>query len=260
MNKKSETLKSEVSTSIRVFDIIEVIANADSYTGLSLSEISDMLNSSKSTIHRHLQTLEHLNILERKRGDSYHLGWKILTLAGKYLENLHFPIIAEPFMRKLSETTQETVHIAVPANNEVVYVGKADSPKSIMMSATIGGRLPMHSTSLGKSVLANLPEKKIEEVIKQGLPAMTDNTITCPEKLKAQLEQVRIRGFAVNNMEYEDDVRSIGAPIFDYTQMVIGAISLAGPVNRIQLEDVNTIGSKVKETALAISRRMGYPR
>lgn len=260
MNNKTKSQKSEVSTSIRVFDILEIIADADPYTGLSLSEIVVILNSSKSTIHRHLQTLEHIGIIERKRGDRYHLGWKILSLTGKYLENLRFPIIAEPFMRELVEKTQETVHIAVLTFNEVVYVGKVDSPKSIMMSATIGGRLPLHSTSLGKSVLANLPEKKMDEIIKLGLPERTPNTHTDPEILKAHLEQVRSQGYAFNNMEYEDGVRSIGAPIFDYTQLVIGAISLAGPANRIPLEDVSTIGSKIKETALAISRRLGYPR
>lgn len=260
MNDKSKSKKSEVSTSIRVFEILEMIAEADPYTGLSLSEISDQFDASKSTIHRHLQTLEHLNIVERKRGDSYHLGWKILGLAGKYLENLRFPIIAEPFMHQLSETTQEAVHIAVPACDEVIYVGKVDSPKSIVMSATIGGRLPMHSTSLGKSVLANLPEKMREQVIALGLPARTANTITSPEKLRAHLDQIRSQGFAVNNMEYEDGVRSVAAPVFDYSQAVIGAVSIAAPANRIPLKEVNTIGLKVKETALAISRRMGYPR
>jgi IclR family acetate operon transcriptional repressor len=260
VKNRSKTQKSEVSTSIRVFDILELVAEADSFTGLSLSEISNSLDTSKSTIHRHLQTLEKLHIVERKRGDSYHLGWKILSLAGKYLENLRFPIIAEPFMHQLSETTQEAVHIAVPADNEVIYVGKVDSPKSIVMTATIGGRLPLHSTSLGKSVLANLPEQKREEVIALGLPAMTANTITSPENLRAHLDQVRSQGFAVNNMEYEDGVRSVGAPVFDYTQAVIGAVSVAAPNNRIPLEDVKTIGSIVKETALAISRRMGYPR
>lgn len=259
VDKKSNPQKSEVSTSLRAFDILEIIANADSYAGISLSEISDSLNIPKSTIHRHLHTLEQINIIERKRGDSYHLGWKILSLAGKYLENLRFPIVAEPFMRQLSEMTQETVHIAVPAGNEVIYVGKVDSPRSIMMSAKIGGRLPMYSTSLGKSVLANLPEKKIEEIIELGLPARTANTITSPEKLKKHLEQVRSRGYSVNNLEYEDDIRSVAAPVFDYTQMVIGAMSCAGPANRISLKDVDKIGLKVKETALAISRRMGYP-
>ena len=252
--------KKDVSTAVRVFELLDVVSHANPHLGLSLSEISKSLKASKSTAHRYLQTLERLGVIERNERDNYHLGWKMLNLAGDYLNNLDLPNLADPYMRDLSKKTQETVHLSVPTNNEVIYIGKVNSPHSIQMVARIGITMPMHCTSLGKSILAYLPDDQVNEIIQQGLPVKTPNTITSPENLRNNLEQVRLMGYAVDDVENEEGVRCIGAPVFNFSQHVIAGISISGPDNRITSERIQKLGLIVKETALAISRRMGYPK
>ena len=257
---KTKNNGTEVSTALKVFEVLEVVSHAKPHIGISLSEVSKTLRASKSTVHRYLQTMERIGIVERNERDNYHLGWTILSLAGNYLNSLDLPNLAEPYMRELAVKSKETVHLGVPAENWVMYISKVDSPQSIQMIARIGTRMPMYCTSLGKSILAFSPEEKVAEIIELGMDPRTANTITTQEELKKNLEEVRSNGYAVDNIENEDGVRCIGTPIFNYSQKVIGAVSISGPANRITSEQVSELGPLVRETGLAISRRMGYPK
>jgi len=252
--------KPEITSAVRTFEIIEIVSKGNPHIGLSLAEISKSLHISKSTVQRYLQTLERLGVVERNDRENYHLGWTILSLAGNYLNSLDLPNIAEVYMRELSEKTLETVHLAVPSGKEIVYIAKVSSPKSIQMISQIGARMPMYSTSLGKSMLAFFPEERVSSVIAQGLSPRTDRTITTSEELKRNLDQIRENGFAIDNTENEEGVRCIGAPIFDYSKKLVGAVSISGPAHRINEDRFNDIGLIVRDTALKISRRMGYPK
>jgi DNA-binding IclR family transcriptional regulator len=254
---KSE--KPEITTAVRVFEIIEIVSKANPHFGLTLAEISKELNISKSTVHRYLYTLERLGAVERNDRENYHLGWTILSLAGNYLNNLDLPNIADMYMRELSEETLETVHLAVPSGNDVVYIAKVNSPKSIQMISQIGSRMPMYCTSLGKSMLAYLPEERFSSVIESGLLPRTENTITSPEELESNLDNIREVGYAVDNIENEDGVRCLGAAIFNHSKQLVGAVSVSGPAHRITEEKIHEIGGLVRDTALKISRRMGFP-
>jgi IclR family KDG regulon transcriptional repressor len=258
MKNKNNT--PEVSTAVRFFETLEVISNAKPHIGISPSEVANNLHSSKSTVFRYLQTMERLGVIEKNERDNYHLGWKILNLASSYLNNMDLPSLAEPYMRELASKSQETIHLAVPSDNWIMYISKVDSPQSIQMIARIGTRNPMYCTALGKSILAFMPEEKVEEVIQLGLHPRTSNTLTNPDELKKNLEEIRQKGYSVDDIENEEGVRCIGTPIFNYRQNVIGAVSLSGPAIRITPERFSELGSIVKDTGLAISRRMGYPK
>ena len=257
---KNKTSVPEVSTAVKFFETLEVVSNATPHIGISLSEISRHLHVSKSTVLRYLQTMERLGVVERNERDNYKLGWKILNLASCYLNNMDLPNLAEPYMRELAAKSQETIFLAVPSDDWVMYISKVDSPQSIQMIARIGTRNPMYCTALGKSILAFLPKEKIDEVIQLGLHPRTANTITNPDDLKKNLEEIRQKGYSIDNIENEEGVRCVGAPIFNYSQNVIGAVSLSGPATRITPERFFELGSIVKEIGLAISRRMGYPK
>ena len=251
--------KNEVNSTIKAFEVLKVITKADPHAGITLAELSKLIPTSKSTIHRYLSTLEQLQLIEKNDRDSYFLASGILQLAGHYLSNMNLPQIAEPFMKKLAASSQETVHLAVPSENEVVYVAIVDGPLSIRMMARIGTRAPMYCTALGKSILAHLPEEKLISVVGHGLISRTPNTITSLEALREEMSEIRAKGFSVDNIENEDGVRCIGAPLFDYAKKLAGAISISGPVYRVTSDRVPELGILVKSTALAISRRMGYP-
>lgn len=247
------------TTVAKAFAILDVLAsNGDS--GTSLKEVSSHLGTSKSTAHRYLTTLEKLAVVERDEKDHFRLGLKLIELAGAFLSDHNLRNVSEPFLNEVAAQTQETVHLAVPSINEVVYIAKVDSPHSIRMASRIGARMPICCTSLGKAILAHYSFDRVEEIIREGMPARTPYTITSPQALHAELERVRAQGFAIDDQENEVGVRCVGAPIFDYTTKAIGAISVSGPANRLTKERSLELGPLVRDAALEVSRRMGYPR
>jgi IclR family acetate operon transcriptional repressor len=246
------------STVIRAFAILDILA-ARGESGASLKEVSGDLGVSKSTAHRHLTTLENLTVVERDDKDHFHLGLKLVELAGALLSEYNLRNVSEPFLNEVAVRTKETVHLAVPSQDEVVYIAKVDSPHSVRMASRIGARMPMYCTSLGKAVLAHCPFEQGEKIIQDGMPARTKYTITSRRALYAELERVREQGFATDDQENEMGVRCVGAPIFDYDNRIIGAISVSGPASRFTKEQCLKFGPLVRETALGVSRRMGYP-
>lgn len=247
------------TTVAKAFAILDVLAS-NSAGGTSIKEVSSHLGTSKSTAHRYLTTLEELAVVERDEKDHFHLGPKLIELAGAFLSDHDVRSASEPLLNEVAAQTQETVHLAVPSTNEVVYIAKVDSPHSIRMASRIGAQMPMYCTSLGKAILAHYPLDLVEEIIREGMPARTPYTITSLAALHAELERVRAEGFATDDQENEVGVRCVGAPIFDYTTKVIGAISVSGPANRLSKERCLELGPLVRDAALEVSKRMGYPR
>lgn len=163
-------------------------------------------------------------------------------------------------MNELVRQCQETVHLAVPSGNEVVYIGKVESEQPIQMYSFIGARLPMYCTALGKAILAFSDPERIALLIKTPLMQRTKNTIASWDGLSVELARIREVGYAIDDEENEDGVRCVGAPIFDFNQKVIGAISISGPATRMTMERLEELGPLVHETASQISLRMGDAR
>jgi DNA-binding IclR family transcriptional regulator len=207
-----------------------------------------------------MTTLEELAVVERDAKDHFRLGVKLIELAGVVLSDRSLHKVSEPFLRELATRTQETVHLATPSGDEVVYIAKIESSHTVGMTSRIGARVPMYCTALGKSIMAHYPVERVEEIIRAGLPARTPHTITSPAGLRAELERVRAQGYAIDDQENELGVRCVGAPIFDYTGKVIGAISVSGPANRMTLERSLDLAPWVRDTAQMISKRMGCSR
>ncbi|MGA2820548.1 MAG: IclR family transcriptional regulator [Anaerolineales bacterium] len=256
---ESIVLEGQSSTSTTVakaFAILRALA-AEAREGMTLSEVCTRVGMSRSTTHRYLTTLEKLDVAERDGGDRFHLGPQLIGLAGSYLANSDLRTESVPVLQELASETQETIHLAVPSGNEVVYIDKVDSRQAIQMYSYIGARLPMHSTALGKSILAHLGAEQTESLISATLSRRTPHTITTAEALRRELELVKAQGFAVDDEENEVGVSCVGAPIFDYTQRVIGAVSVSGPTNRMTRERAAQLGPVVKTAAAHISRRVG---
>jgi len=259
VDKQPKKNKYDISSVVRVFKILEHISSKNHQRGASLSEIAEHIGASVSTAHRYLQTIERLGHVTKNDRGNYHLGPGILGLAGRYLEQINLPQLALPFMQDLAKEMQETVHLAVPSGDEVTYIAKAIGPKSISMAAQIGSRMPMYSTSLGKAMMAYFTQERIEAVLSSSLEKRTQNTITSPETLRKDLEKTRERGYAIDDVENEEGVRCIGAPIFNYQKELLGAISVSGPVDRVTMDFIKENHVLLTDAALKISRRMGYP-
>ena len=166
------------STSVaRAFAILDILSTQGN-SGLALMDTASQLRMSKSTTHRYLITLERLGAIERDVQDRFHLGLKMIELAGLTLSNNDLRKHAEAFLDELAARTKETIHLAVPSGTEVVYIAKADSALSIRMFSHIGARAPLYCTSLGKAILAHSTATKVNEVISAGLEVRTPHTIT----------------------------------------------------------------------------------
>lgn len=256
--RQRSTKRNSTSTSVvKAFAILDAMATKGT-EGVSLVEIAKQLRMSKSTTHRYLTTLEKLGAVERNQKDRFHLGIKLIELAGVTLSRNDLRAQGDAFLNELAAQTQETVHLAVPSGTEVVYISKADSKQAIQMYSRIGARVPMYCTALGKAILANSPATVADQVLSGGLVARTPNTITSPHVLSIELERVRNQGFAIDNQENEIGVCCVGAPVFDYNAKVIGAISVSGPIGRMAKERRLELGPMIADAALRLSRRLGY--
>lgn len=226
--------------------------------GLTLAEASAHLKVSKSTAHRYLTTLEELKVAERDAKDGFRLGPKLIEVAGVFLSKHDLARASQPTLERLASETEETAHLAAPLGTSVVYLAKVEGPHSVRMVSQIGTRNPMHCTALGKAILAYSPPDKLQHVLHEGLSQRTPNSITSAEALFAELERVRASGFAVDDQENEMGVRCAGAPVFDLTGRVVGALSVSGPASRLTADRCRALGPAVAQAALEVSRGMGY--
>jgi IclR family KDG regulon transcriptional repressor len=245
------------STVKKAFQILFMIQR-NGREGVSFAEVAEEFGISKSTAHRYLTTLEEISVIHRDERDRFHFGYRLVELTGAYLSNNDLRTESHELIHELSSQTQETIHLAIPTDQGIVYIDRVDSTHSIRMASQIGSVVPYHSTALGKAIMANYSPVKIEEIIQHGLPQKTSHTITSPDQLLAEIEQIRLHGFSIDNEENEIGVRCVGAPIFDYSKTVIGAISISGPIIRMDKKRCLDLGPLIRETGLKISARMGY--
>jgi DNA-binding IclR family transcriptional regulator len=240
----------------RALNILE--AAAQRRDGLTNSEISRKLGIPKSSASYILRTLERRGYL-RRDGESgrYRLGLKILSLGGDAQGNLEIADVALPFMRALSEKIRMTVHLAVLDQGEAVYVEKVEAPGFFKVNTWVGRRMFLHSTSVGKCLLAWLPKQEIENVVRQqGLKKRTPKTITTVSKLLVDLEHVKQSGYAVDDEENSLGARCLGAPIFDAMGNVAAALGASGTLTQVDEANMPRMIEALKETARRVTRQL----
>ncbi len=242
----------------RAIDILNLFKTQSPELGTT--EIARALGLHKSTTASLIYTLEANGFLSQNPTTrKYRLGLQVVERAFAMLDQVEVRQIAYPHLRALRDEWNETVNLAILDGFEVVYVERMLGTKALGMRSEVGRREPVHSTALGKALIACMPNEKVRELIKRsGLPVMTSKTITDPERLLAELEQVREQGYAVDDEENEIGGRCVGVPIFDHTGQAAAAVSISAPTARFPLSDVPQAGAMVIKTAKAISRELGY--
>ena len=145
------------------------------------------------------------------------------------------------------------------SGNEVVYIEKVDSPRSVRIISHIGGRNPTYCTGVGKVLLAGLSDKEVEKIVAStGMEKFTSNTINTLGKLKECLTEVCKKGYAYDLEEIEIGLRCVAAPIKNHQGMTVAAISLSGPTNRIPDEILEQLSKDTVDAAYRISAKLGY--
>ena len=242
----------------RAAEIMEYIAKNENLAGITA--ISNGLDLSKSTVHGLVSTLAQMDYLQQdRRTGEYSLGIKLFELGQIVYYNTDLLTVAHPFLQKLVSKHQETVHLAVLSKVDVVYIDKVASNQSVGIISRIGKRNPAYCTGVGKVLLAGIPVERLDEMIKIiSFRKFTEKTIVEPELLKEELVQVRKNGYAVDMEEIEIGLVCVAVPIRNYEGRVVAAISLSGPLSRMEKERLPKIKADIIMTGNNISKQLGY--
>ncbi len=229
---------------------------------LGVTELAERLGLHKSTVHRFIVNLEAAGLVERNpRNARYRLGLRIFELGGLVMQQMNLWDEALPFLEGLVRDTGETGHLAVLDGGEAIYIERVEARRALRVPSAIGRGYPAHATNLGKVLLADRPADEVARIVaERGLAAYTPHTITDPEALAVELERIRRQGYAVDNEEYDEGLRCIGAPIHDHSGHVVAALGIGGPVTRITPARVGELAELVMTAARGLSRRLGAGR
>ncbi|MBK8021824.1 MAG: IclR family transcriptional regulator [Chloroflexi bacterium] len=253
-----EENKSFVPTIERTFRILEALAA--NVNGCGISELSNELGIAKSTTFNILATLTELGYIYRSDGDNkFHLSLKLFSLGSTVVERLDLRRISASILQELVDATGETANLGTIQGDEAVYIECLSGPHPVTVNTWPGKRLPLHSTALGKALLAWLPQDQARAILLTsdrqdpsiGISARLDRFLS-------ELVLVRVQRYAVDNEEDAIGLRCVGAPIFDYTGQVVAAISLTAPTQRMPLEQIPETAVLVVASAQRISRRLGF--
>jgi IclR family acetate operon transcriptional repressor len=225
--------------------------------GLTLAACTSILGYSKPTTQRILRTLVSRSFLtyDEELG-VYSLGVANVQLGSEYLSRLDLRKTALPEMRRLVETTGETAHLGVMTGTDVVYVELVDSPNPVRIFSRVGAAVPAYATAIGKALLAFTDETQLDDHVPAEFTPRTRNTHTSRVSLDDDLAMIRERGYAIDDEENRDGIRGYAAPIFDHTDVVVAAVSVGGPSDRVAAGD-DGLGRRVIETARQISHLLG---
>jgi IclR family transcriptional regulator, KDG regulon repressor len=241
----------------RVGAILDVFSPEDPELGVT--EIAERTGLHKSTAHRFLVNLEAVGLLERDaRTQRYRLGLRMFEMGGIVLEQMSLWDEALPFLEGLVADSGETGHLAVLERGEAIYIEKVEARRALRIPSAMGRGYPAHATSLGKVLLSDLGEGEVREILgAHGMASYTRTTTTDVDALLAELADIRGRGFAVDDEEYDEGLRCVGAPIRDHTGRVVAALGIGGPVTRVTPERVDDLARLVIDAADGLSRRLG---
>jgi len=233
---------------------------AQSTEGMTAVELADSIGIHKTSVYRYLNTLLQAGYIQTNGDGRYHLGNKILELGSQLLRRMPLRETAHPFLIELNNDTQMTVHLCVLDHQDVVYIDKIESHRTLPIMSRIGSRAPVYCTGVGKALLSGLPTDQVVSLLREvTLERRTPNTITDPMQLLEELKVTAERGYAIDNGEHEEGIKCLAATIRGYGAETVGAISITGL--KREFEDKATINQAVTvltRTATEISRALGY--
>lgn len=242
-------------TVVKALSLLNLVAE---HPGLTLTELAHAGKLPPPTAYRLLRALTQFELVRVTTDHRHHLGPHCFTLGSKFLAGIDLKTEARQFLEALVEETGETTHLGVRDGVSVVYLDKVETHHPVRMYSRIGALSPMHSTGIGKVLLAYGDATIVDRVVEAGLERRTPNTITDPLRLRSELERVRARQYAIDDVENEAGIRCVAAPILGADGSAIAAISISGPAGRITDERIQTMGKLVLDATRVLSRKFGY--
>lgn len=249
---RARTSADGIQSVSRALTILELFG--EQRPALTTSEIAQLTGLNRATAYRFCQTLLSLGYLEEMQPRTFRPGVKAISLARAALSSRELPELALPYLRDLRDATGETVNMAIPDGPDVVYVSRLLSDNLLALRLFVGSRLPAYASSLGRAMLAFLPDDEVAALLdRRELEPITEHTVTDRSRLMAELRRIRAAGYAVNDQQVVLGIRGIAAPIFGVSGRPIAAINLsvARPLDAREIEQ--ELAPRIVETAKAIS-------
>ena len=246
LNADRSPVNSRIQSIDRAVELLEAIAGAPEPETTPV--LADRCGLNRSTAWRILATLEHHGLVERDPDSNrYSLGFAVLKLAAAAG---HEPLVrlAHPVLRRLADATGETVNLAVARRLELVYADQVQA-RHVMAPNWLGHPVPLHATSTGKAFLAWLPAGEVHGLLDLPLPRYTDSTVTDPDCLMSELDDIRERGYAECAGELEPALYGVSAPILNLDERQLGVFSIWGPVSRVPVSRFLELGPLAVEAA-----------
>ena len=254
--KKSSYIIQSVTNSL---DLLEEYRGDD--TELGVTELSKRLGLHKNNVFRLLATLESRGYMEQNKATgNYRLGLKVLELGQVFIKHMGLLKMARPILREMVERCNETCYLGVIRDNRVVYVDVVEATRPVRVVSRVGVALPVYCSAVGKAQIAFESGDEIARILSETpLQRYTEHTVTDIDVLVRQLEEVRQRGYAVDDVEYDEGIRCVGVPVRDYTRRVIAGLSISGPAERFTPERMEQeLIPLVLESGKTLSSRLGY--
>lgn len=247
----------QVQSLVRALTLLDHLSQHEH--GVSLTGAAQAADLAASTAHRLLRSLEQMDfVAQDEESGLWFVGVKAFTVGAAFVRRRDIVAIARPFMRELMERSGETVNLAVLDHDEPVYLTQIECHQMIRAHALPGGRAPIHCSGVGKALLATLSESRVAAIAqRRGLPRHTAKTLTTLPALRAELERVRARGWAVDDEEHSLGMRCVASVLCNEHGDAIAAISLAGPSARVTDERLAELGAMVRGAASKITAALG---
>lgn len=237
----------------RALSILEFVAERPR----RINEVAEHLGVHHSTALRLLHSLRGHGYVNELPDHTYRVGPATFRLGFTALERIPLRAIARPYMQQLNRETGETIHLGTLENGEVVYVEKVEARHRVRMHSSIGGIAGLHSTGVGKAILAFLPEAQQDRLLADyPLERYTATTITSLEELKADLAATRARGYAINNGELEDGILGVACPILGSDGTVAGGLSIVAPASRFDRDALEDLAPRVIDAARGVHEEL----
>ena len=254
--KKSSYIIQSVTNAL---DLLEEFRGED--TELGVTELSKRLGLHKNNVFRLLATLESRGYIEQNKvTGNYRLGLKVLELGQVFIKHMGLLKMARPILEEIVEKCNETAYLGLIRDDRVVYVDVVEARQPVRVISRVGVGLPVYCSAVGKAQIAFESADEVERILNEmPLKRYTRNTITDREELLRQLEEVRERGYAIDDEEFDEGIRCVGVPVRDYTRRVIAGLSISGPAYRFTDERLREeLIPLAMEAGKKLSARLGY--
>lgn len=248
---------SRVQSLSRALGLLDTLA--ETADGMTLADVAQVAGLAPSTAHRLLTTLESQRYVRFVASEGvWQVGVQAFVVGQAFRRSRDVVTTARPHMRHLMEESGETVNLYIEEGGEAVCMAQVECRQMMRAIARPGGRVKLHCSAAGKAMLAFMPASQVARILQiHGLPRVSEKTLDTPKKLKAELERGRECGFAVDDEEHAVGLRCVAAAILDEDGRPLAALSISGPLARVDESLIGTMGGLVRRASRAITEQIG---